>query len=206
MNKKSEDINKQIEFGLNSVDPEKTIEIKLKDFMIIYKTFEEFNRFFHQPMHYPSIEDLEIYLGNKDSGAYSIINKIYYKVLPQYLPKEIEEKFGEEDDPFDISEYPYYYKQKNDENIDDGTLKVTDRKSFSNFANNLLTEYKKNEVKWENNRIENFIEAISAYAEDIDGYYKNMNFETSADTPTWRVFAQILKGATVYEQNTRYNN
>ncbi|VAW10754.1 hypothetical protein MNBD_BACTEROID03-736, partial [hydrothermal vent metagenome] len=49
-NNKSKDINEQIKFGLNSIDPEKTIEIKLKDFMLIYKTFEEFNRFFHQPM------------------------------------------------------------------------------------------------------------------------------------------------------------
>lgn len=199
MNSKSKDINEQIEFGLDSIDPEQKIEIRLKDFMMIYKTFEEFNRFFHQPLHYPSIEDIEIYLGNKDSGAYSVISKIYYQILPQYLPKEIEEKFGEKNDPFDISKYPYYYKQKNDENIDDGTLMVNDRKSFSDFANNLLTEHKNDGVKWENNRIESFIEAISSYAQDIDGYYRNMSFETSADTPTWRVFAQILKGATVYE-------
>lgn len=199
MKSKSKDINEQIEFGLDSIDPEQTIEIRLKDFMMIYKTFEEFNRFFHQPLHYPSIEDIEIYLGNKDSGAYSVISKIYYQILPQYLPKEIEEKFGEVDDPFDISKYPYYYKQKNDENIDDGTLNVSDRKSFSNFARNLMIKYQTEGENWENKRIDNFIEAISSYAEDIDGYYMNMNFETSADTPTWRIFAQILKGATVYE-------
>ncbi|REE07663.1 hypothetical protein DFQ09_11210 [Winogradskyella pacifica] len=167
--------------------------------MLIYKTFEEFNRFFHQPMHYPTIEDIEIYLRNKDAGAFSVISEIYYKVLPQYLPKEIEDKFGEENDPFDISKYPYYYKVKNDENIDDGTLNISDRKSFSKFAEKLLMDYKKNGEKWEIKRIDDFIENINRYAEDIDGYYKNMNFETSAETPTWRIFAQILKGATVYE-------
>jgi hypothetical protein len=145
MNNKSKDINEQIEFGLNSIDSEKMIEIKLKDFMLIYKTFEEFNRFFRQQMHYPTIEDIEIYLGNKDTGAFSIISEIYYKVLPQYLPKEIDDKFGEENDPFDISKYPYYYKVKNDENIDDGTLSIRDRKSFSKFAENLLIDYKKME-------------------------------------------------------------
>jgi len=199
MNTKSKEINEQIEFGLDSIDSEKIIEIKLKDFMLIYKTFEEFNRFFHQPMHYPTIEDIEIYLGNKDSGAFSVISKIYYKILPQYLPKEINDKFGEENDPFDISKYPYYYNVKNDENIDDGTLKVTDRKSFSKFAKNLLIDYKKNGKTWKVNRIDDFIENINRYAEDIDGYYKNMNFDTSAETPTWRIFAQILKGSTVYE-------
>jgi len=46
MNSKSKEINEQIDFGLDSIDAEATIEIKLKDFMLIYKTFEEFNRFF----------------------------------------------------------------------------------------------------------------------------------------------------------------
>ena len=36
MNDKSKEINEQINFGLDSIDPEKTIEIKLKDFMQIY--------------------------------------------------------------------------------------------------------------------------------------------------------------------------
>ncbi|MDN5201004.1 hypothetical protein QQ008_06520 [Fulvivirgaceae bacterium BMA10] len=199
MNTKSKDVNEQIEFGLDSIDSEKTIEIKLKDFMLIYKTFQEFNRFFHQPMHFPTIEDIEVYLGNKDSGAYSMISKIYYQVLDKYLPKEIEDKFGEENDPFHCPDYPYYYKVKSDENIDDGTIRVTDRESFSAFVSNLLNEYKKEGSKWENKRIEDFIEGISAYAQDIDGYYENMKFDTSSDTPTWRIFAQILKGATVYE-------
>jgi len=199
MKSKSKDINEQIEFGLDSIDPDQTVEIRLRDFMMIYKTFEEFNRFFHQPLNYPSIEDIEVYLGNKDFGAYSVISKIYYQILPQYLPKEIEERFGEVNDPFDISKYPYYYKQKNDANIDDGTLNVSDRKSFSTFARSLMSEYQKGGENWENKRIDNFIKGISSYAEDIDGYYQNMNFETSADTPTWRIFAQILKGATAYE-------
>jgi len=199
MNTKSKEINEQIKFGLDSIDSEKTIEIKLKDFMFIYKTFVEFNRFFHQPMHYPTIEDIEIYLGNKDSGAYSVISEICYKVLPQYLPKEIEDKFGEENDPFDKCEYPYYYKVKNDENINDGTQNITDRKSFYEFAQDLLKEYETEGQNWEAKRIDSFIEGIASYAEDIDGYYRNMKFDTTAETPTWRIFAQILKGATVYE-------
>jgi len=198
-NNKSKDINEQIKFGLNSIDPEKTIEIKLKDFMLIYKTFEEFNRFFHQPMHYPTLEDIEIYLGNTKFGAYSVISNIFHEVLPKYLPKEIDDKLGGENNPFDISKYPYYYKVKNDENIDDGTLNISDRKSFSEFVDKLLRDYKKNGGTWEVKRIDDFIENINRYAEDIDRYYKNMNFDTSAETPTWRIFAQILKGATVYE-------
>jgi len=69
-------------------------------------------------MHYPIIEDIELFLGNRDAGAYSKISAVYYNVLPQYLPKAIEDNFGEQIDPFNNPTYPYYYKVKNDEKID----------------------------------------------------------------------------------------
>jgi hypothetical protein len=198
-NKKSKEINEQIEYGFNSIDSEAKIEVSLRDFMLIYKTFAEFNRFFHQPLHYPTIEDIEIFLGNRNFDAYSIIRKIYYDILDKYIPKEIEDKFGEENDQLSNPHYPYYYKVKNDENIDDGTLKVNNKDSFIKFAKELLKDFKTNGENWENNRLEDFIGGIVAYAEDIDGYYKNMKFDTSSETPTWRIFAQILKGAAIYE-------
>jgi hypothetical protein len=199
MKEKSKEINEQVEYGLNSIDPDSKIEIKLKDFMFIYKTFEEFNRFFHQPDHYKTIEDIETYLGNRDSGAYALIYKLIYKILDQYLPKEIEGRFDDEDDPFHHPEFPYYYKLKNDENIDDETLNVKDRESFINFVKELHSDYLDNGDDWENNTLTKFIETIAVYADDIDGYYKNMKFDTSPNVPTWRIFAQILKGATIYE-------
>ncbi|MHA7863566.1 hypothetical protein [Flagellimonas marinaquae] len=107
---KSKEINEQIEFGLNSIDPEATIEIKLRDFMFIYKTMEEFNRFFHQRMHYTTIKDIEIFLGDRDAGAYSIIHKLYYDTLHNYMPKEISEKFGKENNPLENPRLPYYYR------------------------------------------------------------------------------------------------
>ncbi len=192
--KKSQEINEQIEFGLDTIDPNRTVEIKLKDLMLIYKTFEELNRFFHQPMHYPTMEEINTFLGSKDVGAFSIISKIYYRVLNKYIPKNIMEKV--EEDFFSPENSPYYYKVKNDENIDDGTLNVVDRPSFVEFVETLLAE---NKQEWEVHNIEQFIENISAYAQDIDGLYHNLGFDTSAETPTWRIFAQILKGATIYE-------
>ncbi len=199
MKEKSREINKQIEFGLETIDPDRKVEIKLKDLIYIYKTFEEFNRFFHQPMHYSTMQDINIYLGDKDNGAYSIISKMYYDILSKYVPKEIIDKWGDENCPFSIDEYPYYYKIKNDENIDDGTIDIKDKETFINFVKVLKSDYKNNNKQWSANNIDDFIENIISYTKDIDGYYKNMNFETSPKIPTWRIFAQILKGATIYE-------
>lgn len=196
-NNKSIEINEQIEFGLENINDERKIEMKLKDFMFLYKTFEELNRFFHQPMHYPTIEDVNIYIGNKNYGAYSIISKTYYKILDQYLPKDIEKLI--DDNKFQNPKYPYYYQVKNDENIDDGTLNIVDKATFSKFVSEMLKKLKEKNTNWENVKTEDFIASIVSYSEDIDGYYQNMDFTTSAETPTWRIFAQILKGATIYE-------
>lgn len=44
-----------------------------------------------------------------------------------------------------------------------------------------------------------FLEALGRYAEDIQGYYDNNKQSISADVPSWQTFANMLKGATLYE-------
>ena len=88
------------------------------------------------------------------------------------------------------------------ENKDAWNIEVKDRKSFEEFINLLLVDFNKNkdnEDVWENNRLDLFLEAMSAYTADIDGYYKNMEPDQNADVPTWKVFADIMRGAVVYE-------
>ena len=85
------------------------------------------------------------------------------------------------------------------ENNDAWELKVTDRKSFEKFISLLLSDFKKNPENWENNRLDLFLEAMSRYTADLDGYYKNIEPEYDADIPTWKVFADIMRGAVVYE-------
>jgi len=59
----------------------------------------------------------------------------------------------------------------------------------------------KNEDGWENPTLDRFLEAMEAYTLDIDGYYKNMHIDINVDAgnPPWQVFADILRGARVYE-------
>jgi len=85
------------------------------------------------------------------------------------------------------------------ENNDAWELKVTDRKSFEKFLTLLLTDFKNNQNNWENNRLDLFLEAMARYTAALDGYYKNMEPGSNADFPTWKVFADIMRGAVVYE-------
>ncbi|GAA3920767.1 hypothetical protein GO495_00740 [Chitinophaga oryziterrae] len=76
---------------------------------------------------------------------------------------------------------------------------VTDRQTFIKFISLLLKNYLQNKEGWENADLGSFLEAMARYAEDIQGYYDNTNQNINADTPTWKVFADILSGAKFYE-------
>jgi hypothetical protein len=73
------------------------------------------------------------------------------------------------------------------------------RIEFIKFLGEFKTDLKENKSNWENKTLEDFLEAMEAYAEDIQGYYDNMKMDIDADKPTWENFKTILKGASVYE-------
>ena len=78
-------------------------------------------------------------------------------------------------------------------------FKVTDRQTFTKFLDLLRQDYLNNIESWENKTLPDFLEALSAYTEDIQGYYDNMKQNVNADRPDWQTFADIFKGATIYE-------
>jgi len=78
-------------------------------------------------------------------------------------------------------------------------FKVTDRQTFIEFIDLLRQDFVDNPETWENKKLDNFLDALGRYADDIQGYYDNTNQNVNADTPNWQTFADIFKGATIYE-------
>lgn len=78
-------------------------------------------------------------------------------------------------------------------------FKVTDRQSFIEFIDLLRKDFVDNPESWENKKVDDFLEALSSYANDIQGYYDNTKQNVNADEPHWQTFADIFKGATLYE-------
>lgn len=78
-------------------------------------------------------------------------------------------------------------------------LKVTDRQSFIKFIELFREDFLNKPEEWENETVDRFLEAMSAYAADIQGYYDNMKIDINADKPTRQTFADILRGAAIYE-------
>ena len=78
-------------------------------------------------------------------------------------------------------------------------FKVIDRQSFIKFIDLLREDYLSNPESWENKKLDTFLESLSSYANDIQGYYNNTKQNINADEPNWLTFADIFKGATLYE-------
>ena len=85
--------------------------MNLKDLLYVYLTLVEFQRFFHQPLHYQSLEDVNNFLGSKKGKrGYALLHKAIYNKMVNMFPKYIEDKFVDGD--FDSEILPYYYKEQ----------------------------------------------------------------------------------------------
>ncbi|GAL83633.1 hypothetical protein MYP_860 [Sporocytophaga myxococcoides] len=76
---------------------------------------------------------------------------------------------------------------------------MTDRQSFIKFLDLLHKDFLINPESWESKTLSDFLEALSAYAADIQSYYDNMNQNVNADRLDWGIFSDIFKGAKIYE-------
>jgi hypothetical protein len=80
----------------------------------------------------------------------------------------------------------------------DKTL-VDSRASFIDFLALLQKEFLGNPTQWENKTLADFLDAMRNYAEDIQGYYDNTSQSVDANEASWQVFADIMRGARMYE-------
>lgn len=65
------------------------------------------------------------------------------------------------------------------------------------FVKALQDEYSRIGNKWENGRLEDYLEALSAWIRDSDHYADVQGIEISGGS--WRYMAEMLRAATMYE-------
>lgn len=75
---------------------------------------------------------------------------------------------------------------------------IRSREEFVAFVRGLRQEYLRRGHEWENGSLDSFLEALAAWINDSDGWYRNVG----KDLPhggDWTFFARSLQAATVYE-------
>ena len=86
----------RVEFGLDTIPPDRMVSVSLRDLMYVHQTLAELVQFFHQPMHHPDHQSVERFLGTRGSGgAMDVLFESVYKRMPGMLPPDIHEAFGD---------------------------------------------------------------------------------------------------------------
>jgi len=80
----------------------------------------------------------------------------------------------------------------------DYAAKVASRQDFIKFVEYLNADYRERKSEWENGDLESFLGGLSAFANDMGGFYRNMGEAVDIETVTWRMAAQMLLAASVY--------
>lgn len=80
--------------------------------------------------------------------------------------------------------------------LEDFVNTINSKEDFVNFLKLFLNDYSNNISEWENNKLESYLNGIYGFTMDIEGF---LGFETNNLKPTWKLFAQILLAARVYE-------
>lgn len=75
---------------------------------------------------------------------------------------------------------------------------ILTRKDFSKFVIALKKDLEVDLIGWENASLESFLEALAAWAEDMDGYYQIRNLDIPIQ-PSWELVAEMLLAAKTYE-------
>lgn len=75
---------------------------------------------------------------------------------------------------------------------------VSSKADFDHFLKCLAEDLKTNPREWENKDLLRYLQAIAAFAESADGYYKNVGEPVDTERFSWRLVSQILLAGSVH--------
>jgi hypothetical protein len=61
-----------------------------------------------------------------------------------------------------------------------------------------VADLARNEDSWENTTLDRYLEALAAWADDMDGYFTSRG-EPIPEQPTWALVGMMLTSASIYE-------
>ncbi|MFF9166474.1 MULTISPECIES: hypothetical protein [unclassified Streptomyces] len=76
--------------------------------------------------------------------------------------------------------------------------RVASREDLAAFVRSLRRSHAEDGGSWENADLRSFLEALAAWVDDADGWYRNTGRELPS-AGDWTFFARALQAATMYE-------
>lgn len=75
---------------------------------------------------------------------------------------------------------------------------IHSREEFVAYVRGLACSLRDEPATWEHQDLDSYFHALAAWAEDMDGYFRNRT-EAIPEQPSWKLLAQMLAAARVYE-------
>jgi hypothetical protein len=76
---------------------------------------------------------------------------------------------------------------------------VHSREELIDHLFRLLDDYDGVGNQWQNRDVYTFLQAMAAWLNDCEGYYRNNGLSVDVNKPSWQMFAHALSAAAVYE-------
>ncbi len=76
---------------------------------------------------------------------------------------------------------------------------MNSRRDLAQFIYALQSDLRLHPENWENQDLHTYLGALAAFLNDAHGYYRNAKLDISADLPSWRLLADCLQAASVYD-------
>lgn len=85
------------------------------------------------------------------------------------------------------------------ESIEDFAESVKTKADFEKFLRLLIDDFRRKGETWGNQDLQAFLEGLFGFTVDMTGYYQNTHPKINLERPSWRVMADLLLAARVYE-------
>ncbi len=76
---------------------------------------------------------------------------------------------------------------------------MNSRGDLVQFIYALQSDLDEHPEEWENSDLHTYLGALAAFLGDAHGYYRNRKEDADADLPSWRLLADSLQAASVYD-------
>lgn len=83
-------------------------------------------------------------------------------------------------------------------NFNEEVEKIKSKQEFIFFIQELSKDFISDKKHWENHTIDNYLQSMAAWVEDMEGYYRNLK-QKEPELKEWGMFAKILLAAKYYE-------
>lgn len=89
-------------------------------------------------------------------------------------------------------------EQKDHMTLEERAASLKTRMDLAEFLRALREDLDRNSQQWENPSLARYLEAMEAWVQDVDQYYRNRG-QAFSENQSWDVFAAMLLAARVYE-------